>query len=252
MAIYIYNRASTDTQDYVQQQNCIDKYLETHHIRADIAQTVVERASGTIKHTDRKLAGLLAMCKRGDQIYISELSRLGRNMNDLFNIVTKACEKGVVIVQCKDGSTIENESIGGKALLFALSLAAEIEVANTRQRTRMALDVRKQRLKTDGAFISKSGNLCTKLGRPYGFHNPRGVEACAAANQEAKIKWRETSHAYDWVRCRVGECVPRKEIIRLFNELHRRQPDVYCTREGKPLSRAVLSRWINEMNPLSV
>lgn len=165
MARYVYNRCSTDSQDYAQQQNCITIYLNQHGINpeTDITKTVVEKVSGTIKHTERKLAVLLAKCKEGDTIYISELSRLGRNMSDLFAIVTEACERGIKIVQCKDGSTIENESIQGKALLFALSLASEIEVSNTRQRTQMALDARKKLLETDGYFISKSGREC-KIG----------------------------------------------------------------------------------------
>lgn len=260
MANHIYFRASTEVQDFMQQQNCVNSYLTQHRIdpKTDIAKTVVEKVSGTVKHTERKLASLLATCKQGDIIYISELSRLGRNMSDLFNIVTEACERKITIVQCKDGSTIENESIGGKALLFALSLAAEIEVANTRQRTRMALEARKNLLATDGYFISKSGRECTKLGRPKrdpkhpNDYDLSGIEAAAQARQDAKIKWRETSSAYKWTMARVAEGMPRKEIVRLFNEQHRLNPEVYCTRTGKPLTKATLSIWISEANPLAV
>ena len=254
MANHIYFRASTDGQDFMQQQNCVNNYLTQHRInpKTDIAKTVVEKVSGTVKHTERKLASLLATSKQGDTIYISELSRLGRNMSDLFNIVTEACERKITIVQCKDGSTIENESIGGKALLFALSLAAEIEVANTRQRTRMALEARKNLLVTDGAFISKSGKVCTKLGRPKGIPNPSAIAAAAQSRVDAKIKWRETSSAYKWTMARVAEGMPRKESVRLFNEQHRLNPEVYCTRTGKPLTEATLSIWISEANPLAV
>lgn len=254
MARYLYFRASTDSQDFIQQQNCINIYLNQHGINpeTDITKTVVEKVSGTIKHTERKLAVLLAKCKEGDAIYISELSRLGRNMSDLFAIVTEACERGIKIVQCKDGSTIENESIGGKALLFALSLAAEIEVANTRQRTQMALDARKKLLETDGCFISKAGRECTKLGRPKGIPNPIGVEAAAQARQEAKIRWAEESKGYAWVRTQLAKGKSRALILEEFNELHVADPENYSTREGKPLSKGVLSRWCREMNPLAV
>lgn len=254
MALYVYNRCSTDSQDYAQQQNCINKHLTAHGINpeTDIAKTVVEKVSGTVKHTDRKLAGLLAKCKAGDTIYISELSRLGRNMSDLFAIVTESCERGIKIVQCKDGSTIENESIGGKALLFALSLAAEIEVANTRQRTQMALDARKNLLATDGAFVSKSGRVCTALGRPKGIPNPIGIEAAALARQEAKIRWAEQSKGYNWVRAQLAKGKSRALILEEFNELHAADPENYSTREGKPLSKGVLSKWCREMNPLAM
>lgn len=259
MARYVYNRCSTDSQDYAQQQNCITIYLNQHGINpeTDITKTVVEKVSGTIKHTERKLAVLLAKCKEGDTIYISELSRLGRNMSDLFAIVTEACERGIKIVQCKDGSTIENESIQGKALLFALSLASEIEVSNTRQRTQMALDARKKLLETDGYFISKSGRECTKLGRPK--RDPErpndfdlsGIEAAAMARQEAKIRWAEQSKGYNWVRAQLAKGKSRALILEEFNELHAADPENYSTREGKPLSKGVLSKWCREMNPLA-
>lgn len=142
---YIYHRCSTEHQEFMQQQKVVHDYLKG--IGADISQivSVVEKVSGSVRHTERKLNDLLKSCRAGDEIYISELSRLGRNMSDLFSIVTEATEKGVTIIQCKDGTRIEMDSIGGKALMFALSLAAEIELANIRQRTKAGLDARKSR-----------------------------------------------------------------------------------------------------------
>lgn len=200
MALYIYNRCSSDSQDFMQQQNCINTHLQSLGInpQKDISQSVTEKVSGTINHTERKLARLLAKCKSGDVIFISELSRLGRNMSDLFAIVAECRDKGVTIIQCKDGSRIENASIQGKALLFALSLAAEIEVASTRQRTKMALDARKKILAEQGCFISKAGRECTRLGRPRITKEERekGVRgdnsASCLARQEAAILVRPT------------------------------------------------------------
>ena len=145
MAKYIYHRCSTEKQEFLQQQQCVADYLRRIGVDASSLESVVEKVSGSVKHTERKLNDLLNKCKSGDEIFISELSRLGRNMSDLFNIVTEATEKGVTITQCKDGTRIEMDSIGGKALLFALSLAAEIELANTRQRTKAGLNARKAR-----------------------------------------------------------------------------------------------------------
>lgn len=138
----IYARCSNVKQDFEQQQECIRQYFERIGEKSEIKQ-VIEKVSGTVNHTERKLNDVLGMCKEGDTIYISELSRLGRSMNDLFSIVSYCGDKGITIIQCKDGTIIENKSIGGKALLFALSLAAEIEVDNIRQRTRMGLAARK-------------------------------------------------------------------------------------------------------------
>lgn len=158
---YIYFRVSTEKQDYDQQRETVYNYLKRIGMNETLPE-VVEKKSGSIKHTERKLSELLSICRKGDTIYISELSRLGRNMTDLFNIIQEASEKGVTIIQAKDGTTIENTSIGGKALLFALSLAAEIELQNIRQRTRAGLAARKSEGKEIGGTAelwgSKNGN----------------------------------------------------------------------------------------------
>ena len=158
---YIYYRVSTEKQDYDQQRETVQNYLKRIGIN-ELLPEVVEKKSGAIKHTERKLSELLNECKNGDTIFISELSRLSRTMTDLFNIIQEASEKGVTIIQTKDGTIIENTSIGGKALLFALSLAAEIELQNIRQRTRAGLAARKSEGKEIGGTAklwgSKNGN----------------------------------------------------------------------------------------------
>lgn len=261
MAIYLYLRVSTDNQDFIQQHKCVTDFLSTQRINLekDVKQCVVEKISGTVNHNERKLSQLLGKCKCNDTIYFSELSRLGRNMVDLNNIVNECCERGIVLIQCKDGMKIENESIGGKALLFALSLAAEIEVKNIRQRTQMSIDARKKLLVDHGEFISKTGRRCTRLGRPADYVDENGKavydlsaahEASSKAKQDAAIEWRDKSVGYKWVMRRYAEGMSRKEIIRLFNEQHAEQPDVFCTPKGKPLSAGTLSHWISEANPL--
>lgn len=158
---YLYLRVSSEAQDFTQQMQCITDYLSRINETAELLQ-VVEKVSGSVKHTERKLNELLKQCDKGSTIYISELSRLGRNMSDLFQIITEASEREITIVQAKDGTIIENKSIGGKALLFALSLAAEIELNNIRQRTKAGLDARKANHKeiggTNNLWGSKKGN----------------------------------------------------------------------------------------------
>lgn len=253
MKRHIYHRCSTDSQDFAQQQKCVSDYL----IRTGIAQdgihsVVVEKVSGTIKHTERKLYSLLHSCDAGDEILVSELSRLGRNMSDLFALVTYASENGIILIQCKDGSRIENESIGGKALLFALSLAAEIEVSNIRQRTQMGLDVKKEQLKKDGSFVSKSGRVCTKLGRERGCNLDKAREASHKAREEKIAKWKQTSVGYDAVRRWYASGQSTDWILAEFNVMHEKKPKEYCTFTGKPLSRQMLLIWRREMQNTTI
>ena len=232
---------------FLQQQNCVFGYLRRMGIEPSELPVTEEHISGTVKHTERKLYGLLMRCGQGDTIYVSELSRLGRNMSDLFQIVTTASDRGIKLVQCKDGSVIENESIGGKALLFALSLAAEIEVANIRQRTNMGLQARKELLAKDGFFVSKSGRVCTKLGREkhcdLSAANLASVESKRAASKE----WKDKSVGYQWVKRQVEKGKSRKEIVADFNENRDHGMEGFCTRNGGPLTEAILSKWIREI-----
>lgn len=247
MARYIYQRCSTDKQMYLQQQNCVFGYLRNQGIDPKSLEITEEHISGTIKHTERKLYGLLMRCQSGDTIYVSELSRLGRNMSDLFQIVTTASDKGIKIIQCKDGSVIENESIGGKALLFALSLAAEIEVANIRQRTNMGLQARRELLERDGFFVSKSGKVCEHLGNAKGCDMSAAYTASIDARKKAAAEWKKNSAGYQWVKRQLIKGVPRKWIIEEFNENRASGMEGFCTSNGGPLSKGVLSKWVSEM-----
>lgn len=252
MKRYIYNRVSSLAQDYEQQQHCINEYFARMGIdRTKIDAIVVEKISGTVNHTERKLADLIKRCESGDTIYISEMSRLGRNMSDLFAIVTECTNKGITIIQCKDGTIIENNSIAGKALLFALGLAAEIEVQNIRQRTTMGLNVRKDWLKENGSFVSKAGNVCTKLGRPADVNGKYDLSlanaASAQASKERAEQWRITSKGYAAVRRWWGQGWSRNQILAEFNAQHEIDPENYSTPTGAALSKGTLSKWLREI-----
>lgn len=247
MSDFLYLRSSTDRQTYLQQQECVFGYLRSRGIDPSSLEVVDEHVSGTVKHTERKLYGLLVRCNQGDTIYVSELSRLGRNMSDLFQIVTTASDRGIKIIQCKDGSVIENDSIGGKALLFALSLAAEIEVANIRQRTNMGLQARKDLLEKDGFFVSKTGRVCKKLGREKGC-DLSAASAASAESRRASVKeWKDKSAGYQWVKRQLQKGVSRKQILEEFNENRAHGMEGFCTSTGAALSEGVLSKWAREI-----
>lgn len=233
----------------MQQQKVVNDYLLRTGINPErITSSYVEKVSGTVKHDERKLATLLKECKTGDYIYISELSRLGRNMSDLFAIITECSERGITVTQCKDGTVIENESIGGKALLFALSLAAEIEVANIRQRTKAGLDARKELLRKNGSFVSKSGNVVTKLGRERGCDLTKAREASAKAKQEIAALFRMNNKGYQSVKRWLAQGMPTAWILEEFNEHHKADPENYSTMTGKPLTESTLKQWRVEIN----
>lgn len=243
MAKYIYYRCSTEMQDFLQEQECVLQYLNRAGVALqDIAETLQEKISGTKAHTERGLSAFIDRMQEGDTLYFSELSRLGRNMADLYGIVAKCCGKRIDLVQCKDGQRIENESIGGKALLFALSLVAEIEVQNIQQRTRMGLAAKKAQIEKEGYFVSNSGNVCTHLGNGKGCDTSAATIASNAAARHRKEEWKRNSSGYQWAMGQVmAGRKTRQEIIDEFNGKG------YTTREGGRLTAPILSRWAKEL-----
>lgn len=164
----IYARVSStnDRQDtgLNAQLEKLNKYAAEHNFK--VLETFSEHVSGAKKKSERKaLTECFLYCEQNkvSTILVSELSRIGRCMTDVFNTITEAGEKGITIIQVKDGTIIENDSIGGKALLFALSLAAEIERENIKYRLNLG------RI----SYIENGG----KLGRKEGYKKPKEEKA---------------------------------------------------------------------------
>src|SRR5918998_3660473 len=114
---------------------------------------VEEKVSGKISWRKRKIAQILETAQKGDNVIVSELSRLGRSMLECMEILSIAIQKGVNLYGVKGDWQLTN-SIQSKIIAMAFSMASEIERDLISKRTREALQVKKQ----NGM----------KLGRPRG------------------------------------------------------------------------------------
>jgi DNA invertase Pin-like site-specific DNA recombinase len=90
----------------------------------------------------RKLAELLNGCNAGDNILVSELSRLGRSMLECMEILSLALERGINVYAVKSNWQLD-QSIQSKIIAMAFSMAAEIERDLISQRTMEALCAKK-------------------------------------------------------------------------------------------------------------
>lgn len=265
MAIRIYLRVSTLEQGFDQQMQDIKAYFNANRINMDdVTDIVEEHVSGGKSYEDRKFQQLLNRCKPGDYIYAASTDRLGRNFIDMMRLMEDAKKRGVIIVACKQNLSLDDDNSMAKIVLAVTAIMDEDERKRIKHRTANKKAWQREQIAKHGYFIIENGpnagQRCTYVGSPKLADMSEArqkalattQEAAAIANQNAKITWKENSSAYKWVMARVAEGMPRKEIIRLFNEQHALNPDIYCTREGKPLSKGVLSKWCREMNPLVV
>ena len=134
--IYGYIRVSSDKQTVENQRFEINKFCEGMQLKID--DWIEETISGTKNYTKRQLGNLLKKVNKGDTIICSELSRLGRNLFMIMEILNICMTKECRVWTIKDNYRL-GDDIQSKVLAFAFGLSAEIERNLISQRTKEAL-----------------------------------------------------------------------------------------------------------------
>ncbi|MBQ3175087.1 MAG: master DNA invertase Mpi family serine-type recombinase [Bacteroidales bacterium] len=152
--IYGYIRVSSDKQTVENQRFEINNFCQKHSLKID--GWIEETISGTKNYNKRALGKLLRRIRKDDLIICAELSRLGRNLFMIMEILNICMTKECRVWTIKDNYRL-GDDIQSKVLAFAFGLSAEIERSLISQRTKEAL----ARKKAEGV----------KLGRPKGRKN---------------------------------------------------------------------------------
>ena len=137
-----YIRVSSDKQTIENQKYVIIHYCKTRGIDTESIIWTEEVVTGTKDPKKRKLGKLLDNVEEGDIIICTEISRLGRSMYMIMEILAECMEKGCQVWCIKEGFNLK-DNIQTKVLAFAFSLAAEIERNLISQRTKEALERKK-------------------------------------------------------------------------------------------------------------
>ena len=154
--IYGYVRVSTDKQVVDNQKFEIEKFAKKNHLKID--EWVEETISGTKDYNKRELGKVINKIQKDDLIICAELSRLGRNLFMIMEILNLCMKKECKVWTIKDNYRL-GDGIESKVLAFAFGLSAEIERNLISQRTKEAL----ARKKAEGVV----------LGRPLGRKSSR-------------------------------------------------------------------------------
>ena len=152
--IYGYIRVSTDRQTLQNQRFEIEHFCKKENLSID--GWIQETISGTKAPSGRQLGALLKRVRKGDLIICAELSRLGRSLFMIMEILSLCMHKECRVWTIKEGYRL-GDDIQSKVLAFAFGLSAEIERDLISQRTREAL----KRKRAEGMH----------LGRPAGSTN---------------------------------------------------------------------------------
>lgn len=149
--VYGYIRVSSDKQTVENQRFEIERFCEQQHLSVD--GWIEETISGVKNYNERELGRLLKRVGKGDTIICSELSRLGRSLYMIMEILGYCMSHECRVWTIKEGYRL-GDDIQSKVLAFAFGLSAEIERNLISQRTKEAL----ARLRAEGKPV----------GRPHG------------------------------------------------------------------------------------
>lgn len=152
--IYGYIRVSSDKQTVENQRFEINNFCKREQLQID--GWIEETISGTKAFNKRELGKLLKKVQKGDLIICAELSRLGRSLFMIMEILGICMNKECRVWTIKDNYRL-GDDIQSKVLAFAFGLSAEIERNLISQRTKEAL----ARKRSEGVV----------LGRPKGKKN---------------------------------------------------------------------------------
>jgi DNA invertase Pin-like site-specific DNA recombinase len=154
-----YVRVSGDKQDSENQRFQLLKYANQKGLTIErwVDETISSRKG--LEH--RQLGQLLQDLKPADVLIVSEITRLGRSLFEIMEILNGLMKKSVTLHSLKEGYTLSDD-INSKILAFAFGLAGEIEKSLISSRTIQALE----RLKAEGVVLGRpagSLNKNTKL-----------------------------------------------------------------------------------------
>ena len=148
-----YIRVSTDTQNLNNQKHKILEYAQSHKLMIDEFVEMEISSKSDIKK--RKIEEIFEKLQKDDILICTELSRLGRNMLEILNLIERFNDVGIklIFVNQPELSTNQNNALGS-LLLAIYGYFAQTEREIISERTKQGLAAAKAQGK--------------QLGRPVG------------------------------------------------------------------------------------
>lgn len=212
---YGYLRVSSDEQDVNSQKQGVVAFA--HDKGWEIDEYITdEGVSGGKDPSKRNLGPLLKKLQAGDIVIAAEISRLGRDLYMVMDILHHCMKVGCIIYTVKDRFVL-GDDIQSKVLAFAFGLAAEIERQMIRQRTAEGLRLR-----------MKMGVL---LGHPFGPNTPH-LDKDTTARLVEQYNWgvpqRRIAENFKIDRSTVTRILGREGVLKtkqLQNDIRKLKQD---------------------------
>jgi DNA invertase Pin-like site-specific DNA recombinase len=155
-----YIRVSTEQQSASNQKHKILEYAQTHKFVID--EFIEIEVSSNKSQKERLIDQLFEKMKRGDTLICTELSRLGRNMIEVLNLIERFNNSQIQLIFTNQPELSTNQNEALSSLLLAIyGYFAQTEREMISERTKQGL-----------AVARASGKI---LGRPKGSRNKERV-----------------------------------------------------------------------------
>ena len=124
MANYAYLRVSTETQDIENQKLGILEYCNARQLAP--VEFVQETKSSRISWEEREMGRIVNQLQSGDNLIVSEVSRMARSTLEVLKILELAAKKETSVHIVKNGMVMDG-SIQATITATILGLAAQIK-----------------------------------------------------------------------------------------------------------------------------
>jgi DNA invertase Pin-like site-specific DNA recombinase len=144
MSSIAYLRVSTRGQDLDQQKLAVLDYAQKHRFTVD--EFIEAHRSSQQAMQKEELLEMIEALQPNDRLIVSELSRLGRSLSQILQIIDCLIQKNVYLVAIKEGICFEGEqNLQTKAMIALFGLFAEVERDLIAERTKEGLAAAKAR-----------------------------------------------------------------------------------------------------------
>ena len=153
MKTVAYLRVSTRSQDLANQKLAILEFSQKR--RFPIDQFIESRISSRKSPLERRIDEMLGTLQPGDRLLVSELSRLGRSLSQVIQIVETLVRRKIRFIAIKEAIEFDGkQDLRTKVMIALFGLFAEVERDLISERTKEGLAAAKAKGK--------------RLGRPKG------------------------------------------------------------------------------------
>jgi DNA invertase Pin-like site-specific DNA recombinase len=213
MKVIGYTRVSSDKQDLQKQEHLLLKYAQQQDLRVnDFIRVEISSRKDT---KERRIDDLLKWLDDGDVLLVAELSRLGRNMFEVIDIVNQLGENGVEVIFIRQPE-LSTAGSHRKLLLAIYSYFAEAEREFISVRTKQGL-----------AAAKASGK---KLGRPKGS---RDKERVLDLHREQIKEYLELGLSLRRIRTIINPKLERPISYPAYRYFVRQDPELLQSWQGR-------------------